>query len=141
MFCLIYDKYPNKQLIAKVEMTKNIMFPLITRNGLTNSLNSYKTKSLDQSWIWHLRYGYLHFGGLDFLQKKQMVKGFLSIHKPTRSCESCILAKHHRENFISGVSYREKILLVLIHIDLSGLVQPPYLIGNVYFMTFVDDFS
>ena len=55
--CTIYDKYPRKQLIARVEMTKNRMFPLIMRNDLTNSLNAYKTKSLNQSWLWHLRYG------------------------------------------------------------------------------------
>ena len=65
--CTIYDKYPSKPLIARVEMTKNIMFPLTMRNDLTNSLNAYKTKSLDQSWLWHLRYGHLHFGVLDFL--------------------------------------------------------------------------
>ena len=43
--CTIYDKYPCKQLIARVEMTKNRMFLLIMRNDLTNSLNDYKTKS------------------------------------------------------------------------------------------------
>jgi hypothetical protein len=30
--CTIYDKYPSKQLISRVEMTKNRMFPLIMRN-------------------------------------------------------------------------------------------------------------
>jgi len=30
--CTIFDKLPNKQLIARVEMTKNRMFPLIMRN-------------------------------------------------------------------------------------------------------------
>ena len=64
--CTIYDKYQSKRLIARVEMTKNRMFPLIMRNDLTNSLNAYKTKSLDQSSLWHLRYGHLHFDGLDF---------------------------------------------------------------------------
>jgi hypothetical protein len=39
--CTIYDKYPSKQLIAKVEMTKNRMFSLIMRNDLTESLNAY----------------------------------------------------------------------------------------------------
>ena len=65
--CTIYDKCPSKNLIARVEMTKNRMFPLTMRNDLNNSLNSYKTKSLDQSWLWHLRYGHLHFGGLYLL--------------------------------------------------------------------------
>ena len=68
--CTIYDKYPSKQLIAIVEMTKNIMFSLIMRNDLTNSLNVYKTKSSYQSWLWHLRYDNLNFGGLDFSIEK-----------------------------------------------------------------------
>ena len=89
-------------------MTKNRMFPLIMRNDLTTSLNASKTKSLDQSWLWHLRYGHLHFGGLELLQKKQMVKGLSSIEQPTSSCESCILGKHHREKFMSGVSNKGK---------------------------------
>ena len=68
--CIIYDKFPSKQLIARVEMTKNRMFPLVMRNVLSGSLNPYKAGSLDESWLWHLRYGHLHFGGLDLLQKK-----------------------------------------------------------------------
>ena len=77
--CTIYEKYPSKQLIARVEMTRNRMFSLIMRNDLTNSLNAYKTKSLYHSWLWNLGCGHLHFGGLDFLQKKHMVKGFPNI--------------------------------------------------------------
>ena len=53
--CTIYDKYSSKQLIARVEMKKNRMFLSTMRNDLTNSLNAYKTKSLDQSWLWNLR--------------------------------------------------------------------------------------
>jgi hypothetical protein len=68
--CKIYDELPNKQLISRVEMTKNRMFPLVMRNDLSGSLNAYKARSLDESWLWHLRYGHLHFGGLDLLQKK-----------------------------------------------------------------------
>ena len=70
-----------------------------------------------------------------------MVKGFPSIEQPTGSCESCILGKHHREKIISGVSYRAKAPLELVHIDLHGPMQTPSLTGNVYFMTFIDDFS
>ena len=111
------------------------------RNYLTDSLNAYKTNSLEQSWLWHLRYVYLHFGGLDLLQKKQMVKGLLSIEQPSSSCESCILGKHYREKFISGVSNRAKEPLELVHTDLCGPMQTPSLTGNVYFMTFIDDYS
>jgi hypothetical protein len=46
-----------------------------------------------------------------------MMKGFPSIQQPKRSCESCILAKNHRDKFISGVSYRDKAPLELVHMD------------------------
>jgi hypothetical protein len=117
--CTIYDKYPSKQLIA-VEMTKNSVFPLIMKNDLTDSLNAYNDKGLDVSCLLHLRYGHLHFGGLYLLQKKQMVKGFPILQQPTSSCESCILAKHQRDKVISGVSYKDKAPLELVHIDLCG---------------------
>ena len=77
--CTIIDKYPSNQLIARVEMTKNRMFPLIMRNELSPSLNAYKTKNFDESSLWHLRYGNLYFGGLYLLQKKKMVKGLPNI--------------------------------------------------------------
>ena len=70
-----------------------------------------------------------------------MVKGLSSIEQPTRSCESCILGKHHREKFISGVSNRAKAPLEMVHTDLCGPMQTLSLAGNVYFMNFFDDFS
>ena len=87
------------------------------RNDMIDSLNAYKAKDLDESWLWNLRYGHLHFGGLDLLQKKQMVKGLPSIQQPVSLCESCILAKHHMDKFIYGVLYRAKAPLELVHAD------------------------
>ena len=70
-----------------------------------------------------------------------MVKGLSSIEQPASSCESYILGKNHREKFISGVSNREKEPLELVHTDLCGPMQTPSLTGNVYFMSFIDDYS
>lgn len=105
-----------------MEMTKNKMFMLIMRNEYYPSLNSYKTKNLNELLLWHLRYGYLYFGGLDLLQKKQMVKGLPSIQQPMISCESCILAKHHTHIFVSRVSYKAKTPLEIVHTDLWRLM-------------------
>ena len=49
-------KYPSKQLIARVKMTKNQMFPLIMRSDLTYYVDVYKSKILDQSQLWNLIY-------------------------------------------------------------------------------------
>jgi hypothetical protein len=117
------------------------MFPLVMKNDLSGSLNAYKAGSLDEFWLWHLKYGHLHFSGLNLLQKKHMVKGLSCIQQPPNSCESYILGKHHREKFVSGVSYREKSPLEIVHTDLCGPMKMPSLTGCVYFMTFIDDFS
>jgi hypothetical protein len=69
-----------------------------------------------------------------------MVKGLPCIQQPASSCESCILGKHHKEKFVSCVSYREKDPLEILHTDLCGPMQTPSLTGCVYFMTFIDDF-
>ena len=70
-----------------------------------------------------------------------MVRGLPCIQQPASSCESCILGKQHREKFVSGVSYRAKAPLEIVHMDLCGPIQMPSLNGCVYFMTFIDDFS
>ena len=70
-----------------------------------------------------------------------MVKRLPSIENPTSSCESYILGKDHREKFIYGVSYREKVPLDMVHTYLCGPMKAPYFTSNVYFMSFIDDYS
>ena len=70
-----------------------------------------------------------------------MVKGLPSIQHPSSSCESCIFAKNHREKFVSGVSYRVKAPLEIVHIVLCGPMQTTSLSGNVFFLTFIDDYT
>ena len=56
-----------------------------------------------------------------------MVKGLPCIQQPASSCESYILGKHHREKFVSSVSYRAKAPLEIVHMDLCGPMQTPSL--------------
>ena len=70
-----------------------------------------------------------------------MVKGLPNIQQPTSSRESYILAKHHMDKFIYGVWYMTKTPLELVHTILCGSMQTYSLIRNVYFMTFIDNFS
>ena len=83
---IILVKFPSRKIIAKIKMTKNRMFPLTLRN--VNKLASYEhyVITIDDHWLWHLRFGHLHFDELNLLHHKQMVKGLLVIHEPTNSC-------------------------------------------------------
>ncbi|KAJ4728613.1 Retrovirus-related Pol polyprotein from transposon TNT 1-94 [Melia azedarach] len=58
-------------LITKVKMSKNRMFSLNIQNDIAKCLKAYYK---DASWLWHLRFGHLNFGGLELLAKKKMQK-------------------------------------------------------------------
>lgn len=160
--CTILDKFPSNQLIAKVQMTSNRMFPLRIKLDLKvefsqehNTMNPrvherkvatipqvvYQAKIKDENWLWHLRFGHLNFGNLNLLHKQKMVMGLPLIEKPDRICEGCILGKQHRESFPAGKSIRANKPLEIIHSDLCGPMQTPSIGGSYYFLTFIDDFT
>ena len=75
------DKPPRKQCIAEVKMTRNRMFPLRMREDLKNgeeiavvTQEAFQREAKYENWLWHLRFGYLNFGGLNLLHRKDMVK-------------------------------------------------------------------
>ena len=109
-------------VIARVEMIDNRMFPLHMKSGVMDEDGvSFKATCEDQSWLWHLRYGHLNFKGLSLLQRKEMVRGLPPIEAPFTSCESCIFAKKHRENFPKQMSYKAWVpldLCILIYVVL-----------------------
>ena len=100
---VIKDKHPSDQLIAKVPMTSNRLFPLRIvpdmkgktnsgaafkeeieeivellekrENGSANLQDAFQTEVQDESWLWHFRFGHLKFGKLKLLHTKNMVKG------------------------------------------------------------------
>jgi len=70
-----------------------------------------------------------------------MVKGFPLIEKSGRICEGYIFGKKQKEWFPVGKSCIEKDLLEIVHSDIFGPIQTPYIGGGTYFVTFIDDFS
>ncbi|PKU78070.1 Retrovirus-related Pol polyprotein from transposon TNT 1-94 [Dendrobium catenatum] len=125
-------------LIAKVPMSRNRMFLLNIQNDVAKCLKAcYK----DVSWLWHLRFGHLNFGGLELLSKKEMVRGLPCIKHPDQVCEACLLGKHFRKSFPRESSSRAQKPLELIHTDVCGPIKPCSLGKSNYFLLFIDDFS
>ena len=62
-----------------------------------------------------------------------MVSGLPHIKAPLSSCESCILAKQHRESVPKEMSYIAGAPLEIVHTDLCGPMQTPSLGGSTYF--------
>ena len=94
-----------------------------------------------ESWLWDLRFGHFNFISLNQLRSKDMVIGLPRIVVPERVCESCMIGKQSRHNFNSYLPTRSIDLLHVIHFDVCGPMEVSSLGGNLYFLTFVDEFS
>jgi hypothetical protein len=128
--CLILDKPPSRKLIAKIQMTKNRMFPLNLRSVNLSHSHAQNVSSTNETLLWHARFGHLPFRSLSLLQKHSMVKGLPVLNEQDNPCEICILGKHKRDNFPTS-SHREKEHLELVHTYLFGSMQTQSLGGSV----------
>ncbi|GJU66865.1 retrovirus-related pol polyprotein from transposon TNT 1-94 [Tanacetum coccineum] len=106
---LMRVKDDEDRLIALVEMSKNRMFRLNLKNVLERCL---QTELKEKVPLWHLRFGHLHYGGLEKLAKKKMK------------------AEHGARQ-----------LLKLVHTDICGPITPNSFGDKLYFITFIDDYT
>ncbi|KAJ4754257.1 polyprotein [Rhynchospora pubera] len=134
--CLIKESETNK-LIAEVTMATNKLFPLEISGVREKAL---AMKELNQSELWHLRYGHLYVKGLKLLNQKQMVYGLPEIDQ-LGVCEGCIYGKQAKLPFPKGLAKRATQVLEIVHTDLCGPMETTSLGGSKYFLLFIDDFS
>jgi len=125
-------------LITNVPMPRNRMFLLNIQNDVAKCLNACH---IDASWLWHLQFGHLNFGGLSLLSKDKMVTWLPSINDLNQLCKGCLLGKQFRTSFPKESNSSAKKPLELIHVDVCGLIKPSSLGKNNYFLLFIDDFS
>nr|GEZ39774.1 retrovirus-related Pol polyprotein from transposon TNT 1-94 [Tanacetum cinerariifolium] len=133
--CMIKNKATNK-IMARAYMTENRMFPLEFSTDVV-----LMSKNLEESELWHLRYGHLNYRGLQLLKSKEMVANLPSIMPVKQVCEGCVLGKQTKMSFPMGKSKRATDLLELVHADLCGPMRTESLGGSRYFLLFTDDYS
>ena len=63
--CKFFDKSTNHHLVEKTCMIENRLFPLTL---VSTNMHALKASTND-SWLWHQRYGHLHFQCLSLLHK------------------------------------------------------------------------
>lgn len=131
-------KDKKERVIARVEMAKNRMYKI---NLCYVRERCLRVNVEDKAFLWHLRYGHLHYGGLQKLSKKGMVHGLPEIDYIEKFCEECVLGKHSRHSFQKKAEYRTTDHLALIHTDICGPITPESFSGKKYFITFIDDYS
>nr|KYP52821.1 Copia protein [Cajanus cajan] len=111
--CKIYD---NKKLeIGRVKMEKrNRSFPISLRQGP----NIATKAEVDDSWLWHRRFGHFNTHALKLLYQKNMMRDLPCLKENSEACEGCLLGKQHQLPFSTGKAWRAKDLLELIHIEI-----------------------
>nr|XP_048325968.1 uncharacterized protein LOC125421335 [Ziziphus jujuba var. spinosa] len=111
--CYIYDK--------KGSLTARL--PMVNKSFMLN-LNIQKEDAcnvtLDESKLWHSRFGHFHYHALSKLCKEGMTRNTPEVMIPNEVCGVCQMGKQHRLPFPAEATCRAKNKLELIHSDLCG---------------------
>ncbi|MCH80483.1 hypothetical protein A2U01_0001252 [Trifolium medium] len=130
--------HEEKGLILTNEMTMNIMYIIHASMIIPKCLQITK---IEETNLWHKQYAHLSIKGLKVLNKKHMVKGLPDLKDTEGKCTDCLSGKQHREIIPKQTNWRASQKLELIHSDICGPINPKSNGGNMYFITFTDDFS
>ncbi|TXG57778.1 hypothetical protein EZV62_015607 [Acer yangbiense] len=124
--CLFKDNYCTIVDSCGVEVVKVGMhdnsFPL----NLEQVNHSAFVSKLDDSALWHKRYGHFNMDALKYLQDHDMVRDMQALSRTSDDlCDACQLGKMHRKPFSSENVTRAKNKLELVHTDLCGPMSVP----------------
>ncbi|MCO5582552.1 hypothetical protein L7F22_036449 [Adiantum nelumboides] len=91
--------------------------------------------------LWHYRLGHLNHGTMKIIASEHLAKHFnLPRHSRLSLCEGCIFGKLPNTKYpVSHTKTSQP--LQLIHSDLCGALPVKSLIGNRYFIMYIDDYT
>ena len=96
----------------------------------------------DESWLWHRRLAHIHTNHLNNLKSKDLVSSLPNIKfQNNRLCDACVKGKQIRTSFKSKDIVSTKKPLDELHMDLFGPSRIARLVGNLYALVIVDDYS
>ncbi|GKV37176.1 hypothetical protein SLEP1_g45235 [Rubroshorea leprosula] len=132
--CDVFDEFGD--LLLSVKMLDK-SFPIEWKETQIKACVS----TVENSCVWHKRFGHSSYQSLLLMQKKSMVSGMPLVHVDEHVCKVCQLGKHSQLPFPSGQAHKASMKLQLVHTDICGPMKTVSLSGNRYFLIFIDDFS
>ncbi|KAL6320112.1 hypothetical protein AAG906_004621 [Vitis piasezkii] len=116
--CTIYDKERRRNLLS-------IVFKYVENVAL-------RMEDVEETWLWHRRFGHLNFNSLKMLCQRKMVQGLPNtIEEKNEVCDGCALGNRLESKEGIGVSSH----------DICGPMSTPSQGNNKYFVLFIDDFT
>ncbi|MCH94781.1 hypothetical protein A2U01_0015748, partial [Trifolium medium] len=113
--------HQSKGLILETNMSPNRMYVVCAPVVLPMFVQAIR---LDESQLWHIRYGHLSINGLNVLAKKDMVKGLPNLKEIEEKCVDCLVGKQHRDTIPKQANWRATMKLELVHSDVCGPINP-----------------
>lgn len=127
----------SKRLRLKAPLSKNGTFKIeieISENWCL------AIEVMGDNWLWHQRYGHLNFKSLQMWKCQNMVQGLPQIQISKQLCEECCHVKQHRNTFTSEIPIRSSKKLKINFFDICCHFEEILLGGNIYFVSFIDEF-
>jgi hypothetical protein len=134
--CTIRDTA--RQLLARVRRTRNRLYLIKITVARPMCLSA---RTQEAAWLWHARFGHLHFDALRRLARRDMVRGLPQIDQVEQLCDCCVITKQRRSPFPGRSLFRAEDRLELVHGDLCGPISPATPGGKKHFLLLVDDAS
>jgi transposase InsO family protein len=125
----------SRKTLARVTRTGNRLYTVRLQIAAPVSLLAQKD---DVAWLWHGRYGHLHFRALQ--ARKDLVRVMPPIEHVEEFCDGYAIGKQHRTP-LPHAAFRTEKPLELVHMDLCGPITPSTAGGKKYFLLLVDDHS
>lgn len=145
----VFEKHdPNKIYLQGTRDSQNNLYRLQTsarffETHVAVAGTSVQTPppSLSQVDLWHRRIGHLNFQSLYHLSNRDLITGVPKLPLIRQVCETCVMAKQHKERVPKQSTTSTSQVLELVHSDLCGPFRVKSLTGARYFLTFIDDYS
>lgn len=129
-----------KNQVGRTLMTAkriNNLYYINNKNENCNKIS--QPEKLNQTEIWHQRFGHLNIADLKDLANKKRALG-IKLSGELNPCVTCTMGKMTQNPFPSSQN-RSKDMLEIVHTDLCGPMRVESRNGNRYCLTFIDDYS
>ena len=138
--CLIYDK--NVILLGTGSLVDKLYYLNIESVAQESIAIATESEVENKADLWHQRLGHLNEIQFREMASHDSVKG-VNIPKSTRTsfCEKCVEGKMSKKPFKSVGEIRSVRKLQCVHSDVCGPMPTQSIVGNKYFVTFIDDYS
>jgi len=127
-----------RRLLAKIHRSPGRLYVLDVNIAQPVCLAACRE---EEAWVWHARFGHLHFAALRKMAKDGLVRGMPLMSQVEQVCDACLVGKQRRAPFPQQALGRSTEPLQLLHGDICGPITPPTPSGNRYFLLLVDDYS